>query len=268
METQVMDNQVSTNDTEPQVTETKPAENNVDLSAYFKDGEAGVFDENKIEKLAKDYENQKKSTSYFQSMYMKKNPVPETADGYAKSFKADSMYEGVMGEESVKSAINEIRKFAFDNKIGERETNMFTDYILKNAVKSNIIDTRTPEQLKAEQQKLFDEAAKEVQPMLDSLGRTLDENNRYIENFLKSPSVFTNSPEMIETIKSVAAESASGYKLITMLANSVDHREIPVTGIVTSSVSAKDKSALMAELQKIDDPELREQKLREFYGEK
>ena len=119
METQVMDNQVSTNDTEPQVTETKPAENNVDLSAYFKDGEAGVFDENKIEKLAKDYENQKKSTSYFKSMYMKKNPVPETADGYAKSFKADSMYEGVMGEESVKSAINEIRKFAFDNKIGE-----------------------------------------------------------------------------------------------------------------------------------------------------
>ena len=45
METQVMDNQVSTNDTEPQVTDTKPAENNVDLSAYFKDGEAGVFDE-------------------------------------------------------------------------------------------------------------------------------------------------------------------------------------------------------------------------------
>lgn len=267
MEPQVMEPQVSTNDTQ----ESTPAEptgtSNVDLSAYFKDGEAGVFDENKIEKLAKDYENQKKSTSYFQSMYMKKNPVPETADGYAKSFKADSMYEKAMEEDAVKSTIKNIRDFAFENKIGERETNMFTDYILKNAVKANIIDTRTEEQLKAEQQKIFDEAAKEVQPMLDSLGRTLEENNRYIDNFLSSPSIFTNSPEMIETIKQVANESANGYKLITMLANSVDHRGIPVTGIVTSTVSQKDKSALMAELQKIDDPDLRERKMREYYGE-
>ena len=52
-----------------------------------------------------------------------------------------------------------------------------------------------------------------------------------------------------------------------MLANSVDHRGIPVTGIVTSTVSQKDKSALMAELQKIDDPDLRERKMREYYGE-
>lgn len=265
MEPQVMDNQVSNNETEP-----APADNqasNVDLSAYFKDGEAGVFDEVKIEKLAKDYENQKKSTSYFQSMYMKKNPVPENAEGYAKSFKADSMYESKLADENVQNRIKEIRDFAFNNKIGEREANIFTDYILKDDVKRNIIDTRTEEQLKIEQQKLFEEASKEVQPMLDSLGRSLEENNKYLDRFFNSPSIFTNSPKMIETMKTIADSSADGYKLITLLANSIDHQDIPVTGIVTSTVSQKDKSALMRELQNIDDPDLREAKMREYFGE-
>ena len=55
-----------------------------------------------------------------------------------------------------------------------------------------------------------------------------------------------------------------GYKLLTMLTHTIEHRGIPV---VSGTVAGKDKAALMAEIQKIDDPNLRHQKMKEFYGE-
>ena len=105
---------------EPQVSNNEPNEqetNTPDLSAYFKDGEAGVFDPEKVAGLAKDLENQKKSTSYFQSQFMKKNGVPETAEGYYTHFKADSTYEEALKDETIKNNVDDFFKWCKDTII-------------------------------------------------------------------------------------------------------------------------------------------------------
>ena len=237
---------------------------NFDLSTLWKENEAGVYDEDKITQLAKDLDNQKKSTSYFQSLYMKKNPVPETAEGYEKNFKADSMYERFMNDKDVKEGIKSFREWAFNNKVGEREANLFTDYMMKFLVNNGNIDARTPEQIEAQKQADFEAGLKEVQPMLDNLGRTLEENNKEIDSFLKSPSLFTNNPEMVSYLENLANNDTMGYKLVTLLSQLVDHKDIPV---VTGTLTSKDKAALQDRLNKEDDPVKREAMLREYYGE-
>lgn len=245
---------------------TAPEANDTpDLSAYFKDGEAGVFDAEKVADLARSLENQKKSTSYFQSQFMKKNGVPETVEGYYTHFKPDSMYEKAFQEEETKKSVDELFKWSKDNNIGEREATLFADYVLKSAVQSNLIDTRTEEQIQAEQEKLYQEELVKVQPMLDSLGRSIDENNTVIENFLNSRSVFTNNPEMKEYIKEIADRDAMGYMFVTMLTQAVEHKGIPV--VTGSATISKDRAALDKEFQAESDPVKREALLRAFYGE-
>lgn len=259
---------------EQTATETQPSEelntapeanDTPDLSAYFKDGEAGVFDAEKVADLARSLENQKKSTSYFQSQFMKKNGVPETVEGYYTHFKPDSMYEKAFQEEETKKSVDELFKWSKDNNIGEREATLFADYVLKSAVQANLIDTRTEEQLQAEQEKAYQEELVKVQPMLDSLGRTIDENNTIIENFLNSRSVFTNNPEMKEYIQNIADRDAMGYMFVTMLTQAVEHKGIPV--VTGSATISKDRAALDKEFQAETDPVKREALLRAFYGE-
>lgn len=259
---------------EQTATETQPSEglnttpeanDTPDLSAYFKEGEAGVFDAEKVADLARSLENQKKSTSYFQSQFMKKNGVPETVEGYYTHFKPDSMYEKAFQEEETKKSVDELFKWSKDNNIGEREATLFADYVLKSAVQANLIDTRTEEQLQAEQEKAYQEELVKVQPMLDSLGRTIDENNTIIENFLNSRSVFTNNPEMKEYIQEIADRDAMGYMFVTMLTQAVEHKGIPV--VTGSATISKDRAALDKEFQAETDPVKREALLRAFYGE-
>lgn len=259
---------------EQTATETQPSEelntapeanDTPDLSAYFKDGEAGVFDAEKVADLARSLENQKKSTSYFQSQFMKKNGVPETVDGYYAHFKPDSMYEKAFQEEDTKKSVDQIFQWSKDNNIGEREATLFADYVLKSAVQSNLIDTRTEEQIQAEEEKHYQEELVKVQPMLDSLGRSIDENNTVIENFLNSRSVFTNNPEMKEYIKEIADRDAMGYMFVTMLTQAVEHKGIPV--VTGSATISKDRAALDKEFQAESDPVKREALLRAFYGE-
>lgn len=236
-----------------------------DLSAYFKDGEAGVFDAEKIADLARSLENQKKSTSYFQSQFMKKNGVPETVEGYYTHFKPDSMYEKAFNEEGTKESIDTLFKWAKENNIGEREATLFADYALKSAVESNLIDMRTDEQKQAEQEKLYMQEAEKVKPMLENLGRSIDENNKVIENFLNSRSVFTNNPEMVEYIRDIADKDAMGYMFVTMLTQAIEHKGIPV--VTGSATGSKDKAAFEKAFQEEPDPVKREALARAFYGE-
>lgn len=261
MESEAADNQVSSTANIDTNVENQP-----DLSSYFKDGEPGVFDAEKVADLARSLENQKKSTSYFQSQFMKKNGVPETVEGYYTHFKPDSMYEKAMEEESVKKSVNDMFTWCKENNVGEREANLFADYVLKNAVSSNIIDMRTEEQIQAEIDRVNAENLEKVQPMLDSLGRDVEENNLVIENFLNSKSVFTNNPEMKDYIREIADKDAMGYMFVTMLTQAVEHRGIPViTGTATIS---KDKAALDKEYNQEDDPVKREALMKAFLGDK
>ena len=240
-------------------------ENMPDLSAYFKDGEAGVFDPDKVAGLARDLENQKKSTSYFQSQFMKKNGVPEKYEDYFTNFKPDSIYESVFNDENLKEVENNIFKWCHENKIGSRESQLFMDYILKSAVESNIIDTRSEKEIALAQQLKAEEEAEKVQPMLNSLGRSLEENNEIIENFLNSRSVFTNNPEMREYLQELADSDAKGYMLVTLMTQAFEHSGVPV--VTGDSAISKDRVALTNEYNNESDPLKREALMRAYLGE-
>lgn len=266
MEQTQQDSQVSNENGEVDIQETSTTqENTPDLSSYFKDGEPGIFDADKVAGLARDLENQKKSTSYFQSQFMKKNGVPNEYKEYYNNFKADSMYEKAMDNEDVKNSVDSLFKWCHENKIGTRESQMFVDYIMKNAVESNIIDMRTDEVIAAEQEKIYQQELEKVQPMLNSLNRTIDENNTVIENFLNSRSVFTNNPEIKDYIKELADKDSKGYMLVTLMTQAFEHSGVPV--VTGTSIGSKDKVALMNEYNAESDPVKREALMRAFYGE-
>lgn len=238
---------------------------NIDLTSFFKEGEPGVFDGEKVAKLVKDFENSKKSASYFQSQYMKKEGLPESIEGYFKDFRPDSLYEKFMEKDEVKKSKDDLIKFAFDNHISPKVAEKFFDYSMKNLVASGAFVEKSEEEIKAEQEKANQEALKQVQPMLESLNRTKEVNDQYIEKFINSENIFTTNPKMKEFLEEIANLGAEGYMLITLMEQAYNNQGVPV---ITGTIATKDKAAFEKAYNAEKDPVLREQMAKEFYGEK
>ena len=256
--------QIQTNPTsEQQEQHTQPT--GFDISTLFKDNEPGVYDDDKVAKLAKDYENSKKSAQYFQSQYMKKEGVPDDISYYFKDFTPDSMYADAMEKDEVKKAKEDITKFAHENMISPRIAEKFFDYSMKNLAKAGVFTEKTEEQIAAEQKAANEEAMKIVQPMLDGLNRTYEQNNEYINKFLESPNMLTSNPKIKEYLTKIANDGAEGYMLVTLLEQAINHQGVPV---VTGTVEAKDQVAFEKALAEEQNPEAREKLMREFYGVK
>lgn len=256
---QIQQNQISENQ------EQNHQQSGIDLSALFKENEPGVYDDDKIAKLAKDYENSKKSAQYFQSQYMKKEGVPDDISLYFKDFTPDSSYAHAMEKDEVKKAKEEIIKFSHDNMISPRIAEKFFDYSMKNLAKTGAFTEKTEEQIAAEQKAANDEAMKVVQPMLDGLNRTVDQNNEYIQKFLDSTNMLTSNPKIKDYLTKIADDGAEGYMLVTLLEQAINHQGIP---IVTGTVEAKDQVAFEKALAEEQNPEAREKLMRDYYGDK
>lgn len=256
---QIQQNQISEN----QQNNQQPT--GFDMSTLFKDNEPGVFDDEKVAKLAKDYENSKKSAQYFQSQYMKKEGVPDDISFYFKDFTPDSSYANAMEKEEVKKAKEDITKFAHENMISPRIAEKFFDYSMKNLAKAGAFTEKTEEQIAAEQKAANEEALKVVQPMLDGLNRTYEQNNEYIEKFLDSNNILTSNPQIKEYLTKIADDGADGYMLVTLLEQAINHQGVPV---VTGTVEAKDQVAFEKALAAEQNPEAREKLMRDFYGVK
>ena len=246
-------------------TQEQHQQSGFDISTLFKDGEPGVYDSDKVAKLAKDYENSKKSAQYFQSQYMKKEGVPDDISLYFKNFTPDSSYEKAMDKEEVKKAKEDITKFAHENMISPRIAEKFFDYSMKNLAKQGYFTEKTEEQIQAEQKVANEEAMKVVQPMLDGLNRTLDQNNEYIQKFLDSTNMLTSNPQIKEYLQKIADDGAEGYMLVTLLEQAINHQGVPV---VTGTVETKDPVAFEKALAAEQNPEAREKLMRDFYGVK
>lgn len=205
----------------------------VDLSQLFKDGEPGVYDPDKLTALMKDRDNKAKSASYFQSQFMQKNEVPETIDGYAEHFKADSIYEKFMDNPEVQARIKQLREFGLQQKISPRALNAFIDFDLKEMVENGYLDNRTPEEIKEAEAKATAEEAKKLEPFLATTGRTFEQQTELINKFFETPSVFTNDPEIKEFFQKAATESAVAYKAISYLIDAIEfggYKALPTQG--------------------------------------
>lgn len=200
----------------------EPAVGTIDLSQYFKENEPGIFDPEKIEALAKERDMKAKSASYFQSQFMKKNDVPENIEGYIESFKPDSAYESIIDRPEIQESIKQIREFGLKEGLSPKAVNAFIDFSLKQSIASNLIDMRTPDQIKADEEKATAEEREKLTPFLDSCHRTFDEQTEIINKFFNTPSVFTNDHEIKELLQSAASESAIAYKAISLMIDMID----------------------------------------------
>lgn len=205
----------------------------IDLSAYFKDDEPGVYDPDKIAALVKERDTKAKSASYFQSQFMQKNEVPATVEGYAEHFKPDSVYESLMDKQEVKDTIQAIREFGLKEGLSPRAVNAFIDFSLKQAVANNEFDMRTPEQIKAESDKATEAEKEKLTPFLQSTHRTFEEQTELLNKFFDAPSVFTNDAEVKEFLQKAATESATGYKIVSYLIDAIEfggYKALPSQG--------------------------------------
>lgn len=205
----------------------------IDLSAYFKDDEPGVYDPDKIAALVKERDTKAKSASYFQSQFMQKNEVPATVEGYAEHFKPDSVYESLMDKQEVKDTIQAIREFGLKEGLSPRAVNAFIDFSLKQAVANNEFDMRTPEQIKAESDKATEAEKEKLTPFLESTHRTFEEQTELLNKFFDAPSVFTNDAEVKEFLQKAATESATGYKIVSYLIDAIEfggYKALPSQG--------------------------------------
>lgn len=217
----------------PAGTNSNIAVGTIDLSVYFKDGEPGVYDPDKIAALVKERDTKAKSASYFQSQFMQKNEVPATVEGYAEHFKPDSVYESLMDKQEVKDTIQAIREFGLKEGLSPRAVNAFIDFSLKQAVANNEFDMRTPEQIKAESDKATEAEKEKLTPFLQSTHRTFEEQTELLNKFFDAPSVFTNDAEVKEFLQKAATESATGYKIVSYLIDAIEfggYKALPSQG--------------------------------------
>lgn len=219
---QIQGTQTSNVQVAPGGSDGQPNAGTIDLSLYFKDGEPGVYDPDKIAALAKDRDNKAKSASYFQSQFMQKNEVPESIDGYAEHFKPDSTYEKFMENDVVKNKIKEIREWGLKNNIGPNAVNSFCDMVLKDMVANGTLDSRTPEQIAEADAKATAEAQEQLKPFLESVHRSFEDQTKLIQKFFDTPSVFTNDPEIKSLLETAANESPVAYKAISYLIEAIE----------------------------------------------
>ena len=236
----------------------------VDLSSFFKDGEAGKFDPEKITRVVKDLENEKKSKSYYQSLYMKKNEVPEKTEDYLKNFKPDSKYAEYIETEEGKENVNKILGDFHKMGVSERDAVNVLDYFLKvSADAGDFLSEAEAEKKEAER---IASIEKEVAPFCKQFGRSVEQNNEALNNFLSSKNIFTNDKEIAAEIAKMALSGEKGYKAATFIMESHAHRGVPnVSGYATGGVL--DRETYLRKLASAKSSAEKEAIQRDFYGE-
>lgn len=243
---------------------TEETTSTVDYSAYT--NEDGTLNTGAIDGVLTKLENAEKSSRYFQSQYSKstQDSLPDDDTGYGEGFKADSSYAKFMGTDEAQKEITALKAWAKENGIGKNTYNKMQDYALRGMLSRGTWETRTQEQIEAEEYKATEEAKKTVQPMLENLGRTFDENTALLKAFANSDNVFTNNPKMKEYFEKIADDGAQGYMFATLLTQAVNHSGVPSVNIPTASAII-DRAALDEALAKETDPNRREAMTREYY---
>ena len=177
------------------------------------------------------------------------------------------MYEKAMDMEGVKDVQQKLYEHAKKNGIGVDTANSVFDFFMKLSVESGDLDLRTEEQIQSENKILQEEEEKKrleiIQPMLEDLHRTKDENDAVIKNFINGKNIFTSNPQMKDFLDKVSQQTAIGYQLVTMINNAFDMGNVPT---VTGTVASKDKAAFDKAFAAETNPDIRNEMLQQFYG--
>lgn len=248
----------------------QPASNDVDLSGLMSADNPETFDRDKVMELHRNAEKWKADKQFFQTKYQQsvKDTIPETAEEYGNTFKPDSMYEKAMEMDGVKDMQSKLYKHAKENGITTEVANSMFDFMMKTAVESGDIDLRSEEQIAkdtaAEQKAMEEKRLEIINPMLEDLHRSKDENDAIIDNFINGKNIFTQNPQMKDFLDKVSKQTAVGYQLVTMINNAFDMGNVPT---VTGTIATKDQAAFSKAFAAETDPDVRDSMLKEFHAQ-
>jgi len=243
--------------------QTQAANTEIDLSQFMSSDKPDTFDKEKITELYKNAEKWKSDRQFFQTKYQQKSGVPEKVEEYGAKFKADSSYDKFLGMDGVKELQNDLYKHAKENGIGVDAANSMLDFMLKTAVKSGDLDNRSEVEIKAELQERENKRIEQIMPMLEASHRTLEENDKILDNFFNGKNMFTANPELKTFMQEISKQTSLGYKLVTLINDAFDTGNVPQ---VTGTISTKDKAAFEAAIAKENNPEVRQSMMEEFFG--
>lgn len=221
-----------------------PATATVDAYANYKN-EDGSLNTGAIDALVKARDTAQTSAKYFQSeaSRLKTDVPPEEGKDYVFKSPNEAKYTRFAETEDYKNAIKDLNAWAKESGIGARTFNKVADKYLSDMYEAGSFgDTRTAEEIEAANLLAKQEALKEVQPMLTALGRSYEEQVAYLDQFMESSSVFSSNPEVKDYLYKIGADGATGFRVLSLIAESVAHRGIPSLSIPTASVSV-DKAA-------------------------
>lgn len=235
----------------------------IDLSGLMSAENPETFDKQKVAELYSKVDKLESDRKFFQTKYQQKAGVPEKIEDYAAKFKADSSYDKFLGMDGVKELQNSLYKHAKENGIGVDAANSMLDFMLKTAVKSGDLDNRSEIEIKAEQEAAEKKRIEHITPMLEASHRTLQENDKILENFFNGKNMFTSNPELKTFMQEISKRTSLGYKLVTLINDAFDTGNVPQ---VTGTISTKDKAAFEAALAKENSPEVRQSMMDEFFG--
>ena len=238
----------------------------LDLSGLMSAENPEVFDKQKVAELygkASKVEKLEADRAFFQAKYQQKAGVPEKVEDYAAKFKPDSSYEKFLSEDGVKDMQQKLYKHAKENGIGVDAANSMLDFMLKTAVKSGDLDSRSEVEIKAEQEASEKKRIERIKPMLEASHRTMEENDKILENFFNGKNMFTNNPELKSFLQEISKNTSQGYILATLINDAFDTGNVPQ---ITGTVATKDKAAFESALAKENNPEVRQAMMDEFFG--
>lgn len=237
----------------------------IDLTPYILDN--GQANAEALTELIKAKNAAETSRNFYHGKYSQLvgGEIPKTVDEYGVGFKADSSFEKFMDTDKAKEDLQALKEFCLQNKLPNSTYNLFAEKYFKDNIASGVFDTRSEIEIKAMEQEELKKQAEEVQPMLTSLGRSLEENSAALDAFFNSNNVFTNNSEMKDWIvKNVAENGSMGYMVATLMQQVTEHSGIPSVK-TASATSMVDRAALEDALQNESDPNRREAMIREWH---
>lgn len=188
---------------------------NLETNTLREDKVKEVLENNK--KTIEDLEKQKTELRKIIS----KGKEPETLEDYEKSYRPDSRYQNFYESEESKELIKDFNELAKNSGINIEQHKLILDFINNTLEKTGVIDTRTEEQKKLQEQ---DFIANEKKKLGKDANSIIAKTVEFIDNFGGF------NEEQRKSLKQFANTGATGVSIIYTLSNALmgtSREEIP-----------------------------------------
>jgi hypothetical protein len=184
-----------------------------------------VTEEEKTESSDIEVEKLKKQVKDLTAKLSKNSKAPKDIKEYDNAYVVDSKYENYFNSEDGKNTLKDLKEFAKNNGLSLDQYKNLVDNTLNTLIKKGVIDTRSENEIKAQQQ-LWVQKQKEI------LGDNADHIIKTQVDFIKTTPNFSKEEKM--QLLNLVNGGVIGISIVNKLRNYIEYDRYESTEIPTN----------------------------------